>query len=221
MEKVLAIDGPAASGKSTLAAAVAGALGIPYVNTGSLYRAVALLAGGKCNPVPPEVLRNLDLSYQRDDDGNWSLRINGRDPGAKLRTPEIAAAASLVATQPAVRQALLELQRELGRRGWLVMEGRDIATVVFPEARFKFFVTASPEERARRRLAQSGETVAGATLEEVAAAIRARDEQDANRKVAPLKPAPDSIVLDSTGKSSAQMLEEVLKIAGNEICITK
>ena len=219
--KVIAIDGPAASGKSTAAAGVARALGIPYVNTGSLYRAVALLAGNELDPVPERVLSRLQLAYLRNADGEFELAIDGRFPGAVLRRPEIAAGASRVATQPAVRAALLELQRKMAENGWLVMEGRDIGTVVFPDAAFKFFITASPEERARRRLAQAGETADGATLEEVAAEIRKRDEQDAGRAVAPLRPAPGAVLVDTTDLTAEAVKRRILNLVERSVCTTK
>ncbi len=218
--KVIALDGPAASGKSTLAAALAEKLGIVYVNTGSLYRAVALLAQG-ADSVPASLLNSLDVAYCRNDAGLYELSLNGSFPGAALRTPEVAARASRVAAQPAVRAALLDVQRKMAEKGWIVMEGRDIGTVVFPDAAFKFFVTATPEERARRRLAQTGESAEGATLEEVAAMIRLRDDADANRAVAPLRPAADTLLLDTTGRSVAEMVEELYPRLAEAVCCTK
>lgn len=202
MSKVIAIDGPAASGKSTVARRLAEKFHIAYVNTGSLYRAVALAAreaGMPLGELPDFFLKTLKFDYAPNADGSFELRLNGTFPGAKLRTQETADGASFVATQPRVRAYLLDVQRSFAGSRLIVMEGRDIGTVIFPDADYKFFVTATPEERARRRLAQSGETADGATLEEVARSIAARDEQDSKRPVAPLKPAADAHFIDTTG----------------------
>src|SRR5574344_1878717 len=169
MSKVIAIDGPAASGKSTVAGELARRLGIAYISTGSLYRAVALAcerAKGSLDAVREEFLAGLKLDYRPGADGVYQLMLNGVFPGAELRRPEIAAGASRVATQPAVRNYLLDVQRKFAGARLIVMEGRDIGTVIFPDAEYKFFITATPQERARRRLAQSGEVSNSATLEE-------------------------------------------------------
>ncbi len=212
MSNVIAIDGPAASGKSTIAKRLAERLGIAYVNTGSLYRAVALAAvraGVKLDSLTGEFLATLKLEYCRDDSGRYELKLDGAFPGAALRTAEIADGASLVATQPLVRSYLLDVQRSFAGARWIVMEGRDIGTVIFPDAACKFFVTATPEERARRRLAQSGEVADGATLAEVARAIAERDRQDSTRAVAPLRPAPDAVVIDTTGLTIDESVERI------------
>ncbi len=207
---VIAIDGPAASGKSTVARRLAEKFGIAYVNTGSLYRAVALaarLAGQDLTKLTPEFLNSLCLEYAPGPDGAYELRLDGRFPGGLLRSAECAQGASLVAAQPMVREYLLAVQRSFAGARRIVMEGRDIGTVIFPDARFKFFVTATPEERARRRLAQAGETPDGATLAEVAREIAERDLQDSTRAVAPLRPAPDSEMVDTTGRSIDDVVE--------------
>lgn len=212
MSNVIAIDGPAASGKSTVAKSLAERFGIAYVNTGSLYRAVALAAlraGKKLDSLTADFLSSLKLEYCRDESGRYELKLDGAFPGAALRTAEIADGASLVATQPAVREYLLGVQRSFAGERWIVMEGRDIGTVIFPDAACKFFVTATPEERARRRLAQSGEVADGATLAEVARAIAGRDRQDSTRAVAPLRPAPDAKLIDTTGLSIADVVDRI------------
>jgi len=218
MSKCIAIDGPAASGKSSIARRIAGKLNIAYVNTGSLYRAVALAAiraGRDLAALDRGFLDSLKLEYTQDDSGAWDLKLNGEFPGAALRTPDVAAGSSLVARQSEVRDYLLDVQRSFAGERWIVMEGRDIGTVIFPDAEFKFFITATPEERARRRLAQEGETPDGATLAEVAREIAARDKQDSERKVAPLKPADDAVVLDTTGFTLDQAVETVYgQVAG-------
>ena len=212
MSNVIAIDGPAASGKSTVARMLAERFGIAYVNTGSLYRAVAyaaLRAGMEFSRIDRDFLAQLRFDYAPDDNGAFTLQMNGVFLREELRSPEVAAGASAVATLPVVRGALLDVQRSMAGARMIVMEGRDIGTVVFPDARYKFFVTATPEERARRRLAQSGEVAAGATLEEVAREIAARDKQDSERETAPLKPAEDAIRIDTTGRTIAEVVEMI------------
>lgn len=212
MSRCIAIDGPAASGKSSIAKRIAERMNLAYVNTGSLYRAVALAAlraGRNLAALDRSFLDTLKLEYVESAPGAWELKLNGEFPGAALRTPEVAAGASLVAGQPAVRDYLLDVQRGFAGERYIVMEGRDIGTVIFPDADFKFFVTASPEERARRRLAQSGETPDGTTLAEVAREIAARDKQDSERAVAPLKPAPDAELIDTTEMTLDQAVETV------------
>lgn len=218
MVDVIAIDGPAASGKSTVASRVAAALQIPYVNTGNMFRAVtrAAQAAGiteaeSCteeNLAP--VLAGLQMAYKRNADGVFDLEVNGVFPGAALRAPEIASLVSPVATVGCVRDYLKELQRSFAASGMLVMEGRDIGTVVFPDAQWKFFITASPEERARRRLAQSGENVSGATLEEVARSIAERDRIDSSRAIAPLRAAADAETIDTTGMTIDDVVSRIL-----------
>ena len=202
MDKVIAIDGPSASGKSTLARNLSEALHIPYINTGSMFRATAWAALKYNIALDDEnaladMLRNLTMEYRTNADGEFELYCGDTFPGEALRSTEIAAAASKVGTLPAVRSELKRMQQTMSRIGWIVMEGRDIGTVIFPEAQFKFFITASPLERARRRLAQEGDK-AGGSLEEVAAAIAARDLQDSTRATAPLKPAEDAELVDNS-----------------------
>lgn len=212
---VIAIDGPAGAGKSTAAKQLAGVLRITYVNTGSLYRAVALAAhraGIEPENVTRDFLDTLHLEY-----GNGKLLLNGEDPGEALRTPEIAQGASRVSALPPVREYLLPVQRNAALKEWIVMEGRDIGTVIFPDAQCKFFITASIEERARRRLAQSGEIASGATLESVMEEIRLRDERDSTRSVAPLKQADDAVFIDTTGKSIADVNAELISFLPEEL----
>ena len=208
MSTVVAIDGPAGAGKSTVAKLLAEKLGISYINTGSLYRALALAARNSgidpAKPLTREFLNSQRLEFRGDE-----LFLNGVAPGEKLRAPECAAGASMVSKQPLVREYLLPVQRNAAAKQWIVMEGRDIGTVIFPDAKVKFFVTASLEERAKRRLAQSGEVAAGADLASVIEDIRRRDEQDTQRETAPLKPAADAITVDTTGMSIDEVLERL------------
>ena len=213
MADVIAIDGPAASGKSTIAGMIAKHLNIAYISTGSLYRAVALAclrAGRSLENVPRAFLETLKLEYRPGADGLYELMLNGEFPGAELRGIEVAAGASKVAAQPEVRSYLLDVQRSFAGEKLIVMEGRDIGTVIFPDARYKFFITATPEERARRRLSQEGERFDAEALAEIAKAIAERDELDANRPVAPLKPAADSVLIDNTGLSLEESMQAVL-----------
>ncbi len=200
---VIAIDGPAASGKSTVASHLARLLSIPYVNTGSMYRAVtyAVLQSKTDyqDTVQMEKLLNgTNLEYTADAEGNFALALNGVFLKNELVTPEVNALVSQVAAIPFVREKLKNLQRSLAEKQRIVMEGRDIGSVVFPDAQWKFFVTASPEVRAKRRLDQSKETYSSATLEEIARSIAERDRIDSQRPIAPLKQCEDAILVDSS-----------------------
>lgn len=213
--EVIAIDGPAASGKSTVARLLAARCKIPYINTGNLYRAITLFLLDSQIPIDSAsivaALNSLQLDYHPANDGTYELTINGINPGEKLRSPEVAAHVSEVAAIPAVRDWLLNLQRRFAENGLMVMEGRDIGTIIFPDAKYKYFITASPEERARRRLAQSGENPDGATLESVAAAIAERDRLDASRAVAPLRRAEDATLIDTTGMTIEQVIAVIME----------
>jgi cytidylate kinase len=222
-QKVIAIDGPAASGKSTIAATVAKELDIPYINTGNMYRSVALSAvrqgidlKNNCTEAAlSKVLGTTTLKYEKGPSGNYEIQLNGEFPGPAIRTAEIADFASSVSALPCVRDWLMDKQRDFASLGLITMEGRDIGTVIFPDAEFKFFLTATPLERARRRLAQAGETPDGATLESVAKEIEERDHRDANRAIAPLKPATDAEQIDTTGKSIADTVNYIVEKVKN------
>jgi cytidylate kinase len=213
----VAIDGPSASGKSTVAEQVAEAINGFYVNTGNMYRALTMVCLNQGVDVTSEqavngVIESTDIQYVNED-GFLALYVDGEAIDLSLvRVPEVASKVSIVAKYPAVRQWLVGRQRLSAELGNVVMEGRDIGTVVFPQAKFKFFITASPEERARRRLAQPGETVDGATLAKVAADIAARDKMDRERKVSPLKPAEDAILLDTTHMTIDEVVSHVKSI---------
>src|SRR5438132_2552332 len=201
---VVAIDGPAGAGKSTVARAVAKALGLPYVNTGVMYRAVAEAAlrdgidpgeAGELEHTASTIEFALDSGHPR------ALLVDGRPPGPELESPAVEGAVSLVSSHPAVRAVLRLAQRRLGEPG-AVMEGRDIATVVFPDADVKIFVTASPEVRAARRGRQRGDAAAAA------AAVERRDVMDARTN--PLEPAAGAVVIDSTDLPEAEVVRRAL-----------
>ena len=204
---IIAIDGPGGSGKSTVARAVARRLGFTYIDSGAMYRAVALWAlrlGMSLDDL--HRLEQLAREVRIELPGDRVL-LNGEDVTAEIREPRVSEAASQVAACPGVRRAMRDEQRRIGTAGPAVMEGRDIGTVVFPDARVKIFLDARPEKRAERRAAELGVTV-----EEVAHDLAARDERDRNRMEAPLTQAPDAEYLDTTDLSPEQAEEAVLKL---------
>ncbi|MEM6533878.1 MAG: (d)CMP kinase [Myxococcota bacterium] len=219
MPLVVAIDGPAGAGKSTVARRVADALSLTLVDTGAIYRAVALLALRNGVAIDDgdalgEIARELDIQFQMDGDIN-RVRVFDEDVTAMIRTPDVAMAASSVSRHPQVRSALLALQRSYAERTGAVLEGRDIGTVVLPNAQVKVFLDASPEERARRRyeeLQSLGDQ--SCTFEDVLVEVEQRDEQDRNRSVAPLKPASDARVLDSTSMSVDEVVASIVAAVG-------
>lgn len=208
---VVAIDGPAGAGKSTLARGLAAALGTAYLNTGAMYRSLAAEALGRgVDPADGTALAELARSMRFSLDGDSpSLRVDGRAPGEDLATAEVEAVVSAVAAHPEVRAVLRAEQRRLGARG-AVVEGRDIGTVVFPDADLKVFLEASPEERAARRQAERRDGDAA-----LATALERRDALDARTN--PLVPAADARVVDSTGKEPEEVLVEVLDLIRREL----
>lgn len=201
---VITIDGPAGSGKSTAARLLAERLGFAFLNTGAMYRAVGLAAlRAEIDPDDHERLGELARGL-RIEAFDGRVVADGVDIAAEIADPVVSTAASKVAVCPAVREALVAEQRRAGESRDLVTEGRDQGTVVFPEAALKVFLTASPETRARRRIA---ELPAGPTFEEVLAEIVARDDRDANRAVGPLRPAADAVLFDSSDKTIAEVVD--------------
>ncbi|HXS48354.1 MAG TPA: (d)CMP kinase [Solirubrobacterales bacterium] len=205
---VIAIDGPAGAGKSTVARAVSAALGFTYLDSGAMYRCVAL-AGveGGADLDDAGAMGELARSLQIDLDGE-RVALDGRDVGAAIREPGVTEASSRVSVHPSVREALVARQRQLIETGNYVAEGRDIGTVVSPEAPLKVFLTASAGERARRRAVQTGEDEAA-----VLAAQRERDERDENREHSALRAAPDAVEIDTTGLGLDDVVERVVELA--------
>ncbi|HTJ41775.1 MAG TPA: (d)CMP kinase [Kofleriaceae bacterium] len=199
---VVTIDGPAGAGKSTVARRLARALGYRLLDTGAIYRAVALTAHRKSiawsdAPACAAIARDLDIDFAFEGDVNH-VRVAGEDVTTAIRTPEMSQGASQVSAHPEVRAALLDLQRRLGAGGGVVVEGRDTGTVVFPTAGAKFFLTATDEERARRRVAELRAAGRDVDYETTLREIRERDQRDATREVAPMVPAGDARIVDSS-----------------------
>jgi cytidylate kinase len=211
---IIAIDGPSGAGKSTLSKQLAAALGYTNIDTGAMYRAVALLAVRRQIDLDDadelgRLCRSLQLEFRHNATGEAVL-VNGEDVSQAIRAPEVSLQTSRVAACPAVRQELVRLQQLLGQNGGVVLEGRDIGTVVFPQAEVKFFLTASAAERGRRRWAELRARGVEVDLQQTIAEVEARDAADSSRLHAPLKRAPDAIDIDSDGRSIPQVLELML-----------
>jgi CMP/dCMP kinase len=205
---VIAIDGPAGAGKSTVARGVAKALGLTYLDSGAMYRCVALAALDRGMDLADgerlgEMAWGLDIGFDGD-----TIQLDGKPVEGKIRTPEVTVASSKVSVHPQVRQAMVKRQRELIAAGSYVAEGRDIGTVVSPDSPLKVFLTASEEERAKRRAAETGATVA-----EVRQAIEDRDRRDRGREHGALRAADDSVPLDTTDLSSDEVVERIAALA--------
>ena len=211
---VVALDGPAGAGKSTAARMLAERLGYVLVDTGALYRGLALAAreanvSWDDGPALAALRATLSLTLDRDAEGRSRLSIAGTDRSDHIRTPQISDGASRVSRHPAVRSALLGLQRRLGAQGKVVLEGRDIGTVVFPDAEVKVFLTASDEARAKRRHRELAGAGHHEDFAQVLTDIRERDRRDSERDVAPLKPAPDAIVLDTSDIELDEVVDQL------------
>ena len=200
---IVAIDGPAGAGKSTVARAVAQRLGFTYLDSGAMYRCVGLASLSQPGEPPARLARDLDVSLGE------RVVLEGRDVTDEIRTPEVSQAASRVAADPEVRAQLVRRQRELLSRGDWVAEGRDIGTVVVPDAEVKVFLTAGPEERARRRASELG-----ADARTVLADQALRDERDRSREHSPLAAAPGAVELDTTGLRVDEVVRRVVELAG-------
>ncbi len=211
---VIAIDGPSGAGKSTTARRLAERLGYIYIDTGAMYRSIGWKAAQeKIDPADEQKLAELcsrtEVSIKRDN-GDSRFLVDGVDVTGEIRTPEMGMMASAVSKSPAVRARLLTLQRELGSRGSVVMDGRDIGTVVFPDAEVKFYLDASAEERGKRRYLELKAKGMEVDQNRITREIRERDQQDSTRAVAPLKKADDAILIDSSSMSIEAVLDRML-----------
>jgi cytidylate kinase len=214
---VITIDGPAGAGKSTVARKLAARMGLVYVDSGATYRAAALKvleAGVDPNdePAVAKLIGAADVQVTTGD-GEPRVLLDGEDVTARLRTPEVTLAAAQVSRLPVVRAKLVEMQRTFARGRGVVMEGRDIGTVVFPNAQLKIFLKADVEERARRRRKQDSNEGREATLEKTAYEIGRRDQLDAERKISPLVPASDAVEIDSTHLLADQVVDKIVALA--------
>ncbi|MDD7556238.1 (d)CMP kinase [Ruminococcus sp.] len=210
----IAIDGPAGAGKSTIARAVAAELGFIYVDTGALYRTVALHAKRQGAETPEQIaacLNTADISLCFAE-GTQHVLLCGEDVSGLIRTPEISMAASVVSALPAVRQYLFDLQLDMAKQNNVIMDGRDIGTVVLPHADLKIFLTASPQERARRRYLELSEKPDCPSMEEILEDIIKRDEADRNRAVSPLRQAEDAVLVDTTKMDQQQVIRHLLEL---------
>lgn len=213
----VAIDGPSGAGKSTLSRAAAKELGFVYVDTGAIYRTVALhtlrrKADPKDGAAVEGLLPEINITMGYDASGLQRMALNGEDVTDLIRTQEVSMAASSVSAHPAVRTFLLNMQREMAAKHSVVMDGRDIGTVVLPKADVKIFLTASSEARARRRWKELQERGVPKDFEELLQETKARDEQDMNRSVAPLRPAEDAVTLDTTELTFPESQERIISI---------
>jgi cytidylate kinase len=212
--EIITIDGPGGSGKSTIAKLMARKLNFIYLDTGAMYRAVALAALRNGIPFDQEarlsdLCQTIDLRFEHTEDAS-RLLLNGEDVSQAIRSPEMDIASSTVSAVRAVRFAMTDLQRRLSQDLNVVAEGRDMGTVVFPDARNKFFLTARPEVRARRRYRERQKRGEEISFEEVASLLAKRDQQDASRNLAPLKPAEDAVMIDSSDLEPTDVVKKMM-----------
>lgn len=213
----IAIDGPSGAGKSTLARRVAATLGYVYVDTGAIYRSIGYFMSSRNVPLAEEQavvkhLSDVQVELHYGEDGLQHMVVNGEDVTSKIRTPEMSMAASAVSAYPGVRAFLLEMQRKLARTHNVVMDGRDIGTVVLPDAEIKIFLTASPEARAKRRMLELEQRGMKEPFEKVLKEIEERDYNDIHRAAAPLRQAEDAILLDTTNLNFEESEQAILRL---------
>lgn len=212
---IITIDGPSGVGKSTVSKAVAEKTGCIYLDTGAMYRAIALktVTAGVDIQNGAELLRMLEstsVGFRKNPDGSLSVLLDGEDVAGRIRTPEISRLSSDVATRKPVREKLVAIQREAGHMGSIVAEGRDMGTYVFPDADFKFYLTATTEERVRRRWAQLRESGKEADLSEVEKELVRRDRQDTERAESPLHPSPNAVIIDTTNLLTDEVISKII-----------
>ena len=217
----VAVDGPAGSGKSTVAKEIAKRLGILYIDTGAMYRAVGYAAQKKGIALEDEtavtaMLSDLDMKICPQEDGQ-KIYLEGEDVTQKIRTQEAGKGASIVAAYAGVRQELVQLQQKMAQAHSVIMDGRDIATTVLPQAQVKIYLDASAEERAKRRVGELQAQGKQADLEVVKQEILQRDDQDMHRAISPLRCAPDATVVDTTGMDIAAVVETLLQIIAKKV----
>ena len=217
MSIAIAIDGPAGAGKSTIAKLAAKELNFIYVDTGALYRTVGLAATlnnvePKASPQVDELLSKIKVELTFNDKNEQIVLLDGEDVSSKIRTPEASMMASAISAVPSVRAYLLDLQRNIAKTNNVIMDGRDIGTVVLPNAQIKIFLSANPEDRAKRRYDELLEKGMDVKYEDVLADVIERDYNDSHRDIAPLKPADDSIMVDTTGNTLEESVELLISI---------
>ena len=209
MKKIIAVDGPAGAGKSTVSKICASRLGYTYIDTGAMYRAVALKVLQSGKSLDENLISDIDIKL----DETGKVFLDGGDVTKEIRTPEVSRGASDVAKFGFVRKKLTELQRDMAKRGKVIMDGRDIGTQVLPNADLKIFLTATVDERARRRFEELKAKNFAADFDQIKKDIALRDKQDSEREIAPLAQAADAILLDSTNLSIEQVVEKILELA--------
>lgn len=220
--KSIAIDGPSGAGKSTLAKMLAKALGFIYLDTGAIYRCVGLFVlrngvGSKDEQAVAELLPKIDIKIKHDGEGTQRMILNGEDVSGEIRSPEASIYASDVSAMPTVRSFLLDMQRDMARNYNVIMDGRDIGTVVLPNADVKIFLTADAEVRAKRRYDELIAKGSNVTFEEVLTDMQYRDKNDSLRKTAPLRPADDAVTVDTTAVDLEGSFEILKNIIGEKL----
>jgi cytidylate kinase len=218
----IAIDGPAGAGKSTVARKVASELGYTYIDTGAMYRAAALKGMRLALSLEDadaysKLAQSIIIVFEPDGAGGQRVMMDGEDVTLLIRSPEVTRLSSPVSAIPGVRRALVRLQQQMGMDGGVVMEGRDIGTVVFPDAHVKVFLNASEKERARRRLQELHARGENSSLEEVLASQKERDERDSSRKDSPLMAAQDAILIDTDHLNADDVVDQILKLCQKQM----